>query len=192
MVVTVGPGDWAESSLPGRTVIPTQANLAGSVASRNADFTAFVAANYSRLLHMAQLIVGDSHRAEDLLQGVLTKAYVRWPSVRQQNPMGYVRNALVNARTDWWRKKSREQPIVVAPDAYTTVDHGGQVADRDAVHRAMAALTHRERVVVVLRFYEDMSVVETAAVLGMRANTVKSTCARALAKLRVCPELNEN
>ncbi len=192
VVMMVGRSDWAGSPLPTRLAADTQLSATSSLTSRNADFTTFVAANYSRLLHLANLIVGDRNRAEDLLQGVLTKAYVRWPSVRQQNPVGYVRNALVNARTDSWRKRAREQPVGEFPEAQTNVDHGGLVADRDAVHRVMAALTHRERVVVVLRFYENLSVAETATVLGMRSSTVKSTCARALAKLRVRSELSDN
>src|SRR5688572_12071253 len=72
--------------------------------STEAEFAAFVAANYTRLLHVADLITGDHGRAEDLLQTVLTGTFLRWRRIRQANPLGYVRAGLVNARTDWWRR----------------------------------------------------------------------------------------
>ena len=156
------------------------------------EFTAFVAADYGRLLHTADLIIGDAGRAEDLLQTVLARTYLRWGKVRQY-PFGYVRAGLVNARTDWWRRRSsREHPTASIPDAGAAADHAGLVVGRDAVQRALAVLTRRERTVVVLRFYEDMSEADIARVLGVAPGTVKSTCARALAKLRVCPDLTES
>jgi RNA polymerase sigma-70 factor (sigma-E family) len=165
---------------------------AGRRPSPEAEFTAFMSANYNRLLRTADLITGDLSRAEDLLQTVLTRTFLRWSKVRQASPLGYVRAGLVNARTDWWRRlSSRERPAAALPETRTAPDHAGQVVGRDAVQRALAVLTRRERTVVVLRFYEDMSEAEIALVLGIAPGTVKSTCARALAKLRVSPELTE-
>ncbi|GAA1867491.1 SigE family RNA polymerase sigma factor [Asanoa iriomotensis] len=154
------------------------------------EFTVFVTANYGRLLHVADLIVGDAGRAEELLQTVLTRTFLRWSEVRQDNPLGYVRAGLVNGRTDWLRRGfGREQPTETMPAVSLVPDHSEQVVGRDAVQRALAALTRRERAVIVLRYYEDLSEAEIARILDIAAGTVKSTCARALVKLRVSPDL---
>lgn len=159
--------------------------------SADQEFTAFVAANYNRLLHIADLVVCDRARAEDVVQAVLIRTYLRWPSIRQGNPLGYVRAGLVNARTDWWRRSSRERVTADPPVSGAVADHAGTVVGRDAVQRALAVLSRRERAVVVLRFYEDLSEAEIARTLRIAPGTVKSTCARALAKLRISPELTE-
>jgi RNA polymerase sigma-70 factor (sigma-E family) len=156
----------------------------------DADFTAFVAAHGRRLLHLAQLLTHDLARAEDLLQSVLVRTYVRWPHVRQHDPVGYVRRALVNADTDWRRRSARgEEPTERLPDVVSSEDPVLRYGDRDSVLRALATLTARERAVVALRYYEDLAEVDIAQLLGVSPGTVKSTCARALAKLRVAPEL---
>ncbi len=153
------------------------------------EFAEFVAANHARLLHLADLLIGDRGRAEDLLQTVLIRTYLRWSRVRQGNPLGYVRAALSNARTDWWRRGGgRERPTETPPDVVAP-DNATEVVGRDAVQRSLAALTTRERAVVVLRYYEDLSEAEIAHTLGIAPGTVKSTCARALGKLRISPEL---
>ncbi|WP_203711650.1 SigE family RNA polymerase sigma factor [Asanoa siamensis] len=158
--------------------------------SVEAEFTSFVTANYGRLLHVADLIIGDAGRAEELLQTVLTRTYLRWSKVRQDNPLGYVRAGLVNARTDWLRRGlGREQPTATLPGTALAADHAEEVVGRDAVQRALAVLTARERAVIVLRFYEDLSEAEIARTLDIAAGTVKSACARALVKLRVAPDL---
>jgi RNA polymerase sigma-70 factor (sigma-E family) len=165
----------------------------GRHGSVDEEFTAFVAANHARLLHVADLMIGDRGQAEDLLQTVLIRIYLRWPKIRQDNPLGYVRAALANARNDWWRLlSSRERPIADVPDALAASDLSGQVVGRDAVQRALALLTRRERAVIVLRFYEDLSEADIASILRMSPGTVKSTCARALTKLRVSPELTDS
>ena len=157
---------------------------------RDAEFTAFVVSQGPHLTAFAQLLCADRHRAEDLLQTVLERTYLRWPHVRQADPVGYVRRALLNANTDWWRRKSSaERPTGAVPDMATAGDPGLELADRDFARRALAVLTPRERAVVVLRYYDDLSEAEIAGVLGVARGTVKSTCARALAKLRVEPSL---
>jgi len=177
---------------PGRT--------AAGVTKRSDDqrfddqrFDAFVRANYARLLQLADLIVGDRVRAEDVLQSVLERTYLRWRTVGRNNPLAYVRAGLVNARTDNWRRgRDRERPTGVVPERGTAPDHAGRVVGRDAVQRALAVLTRRERSVVVLRYFEDLSEAEIAHTLGIAAGTVKSTCARALAKLRISPDLTDS
>ena len=81
----------------------------------DASFSAFVAARSRHLLHAAHLLTGDRHRAEDLLQTALTRAYLRWDRIDE--PEGYVRRTMVNAHTDWWRKKPwREQSTDALPE----------------------------------------------------------------------------
>ena len=151
------------------------------------EFSAFVAARSRHLLHAAHLLTGDRHRAEDLLQTALTRAYLRWDRIDE--PEGYVRRTMVNAHTDWWRRKPwREQstdevPEVAGPDDAASYDV------RDAVLSALATLSGRQRAVVVLRYYEGLSEAEIAAALGCSAGTVKSAASRAMAKLREHPGL---
>ncbi len=154
------------------------------------DFSAFVAARSRHLLHAAHLLTGDRHRAEDLLQTALTRAYLRWDRIESEDPEGYVRRTMVNAQTDWWRRKPwREQstdevPERAGPDAHAGVDA------RDAVLGALATLSGRQRAVVVLRYYEGLSEAEIAEALGCSAGTVKSAASRAMAKLRAHPGLH--
>ena len=171
---------------------PTQSAAALGRPSRPHDegFTAFVHQNHRRLLHTAELLTGDRGRAEDLLQTVLVRAYQRWGRIAQDNPVGYVRAGLVNAHADWWRRRSSwERPVAEAGEHLAVVDPAGGIAGRQAVLAALAPLTRRERTVIVLRFYEDLTVPEIAETLRIPAGTVKSTCSRALAKLRLSPEL---
>lgn len=151
------------------------------------SFEVFVAARSRHLLHAAHLLTGDRHRAEDLLQTALTRAYLRWDRIDE--PEGYVRRTMVNAHTDWWRRKPwRERTTDVVPDV--AVADGSAVYDeRDAVLAALATLTGRQRAVVVLRYYEGLSEAEIAAALGCSAGTVKSAASRAMTKLRSHPGL---
>ncbi len=153
------------------------------------SFEAFVAARSRHLLHAAHLLTGDRHRAEDLLQTALTRAYLRWDRIDSDDPEGYVRRTMVNAHTDWWRKKPwREQSTDEVPDV--EVPDGAAAYDvRDTVLTALATLSGRQRAVVVLRYYEGLSEAEIAAALGCSAGTVKSAASRAMAKLREHPGL---
>jgi RNA polymerase sigma-70 factor (sigma-E family) len=148
-----------------------------------AGFRTFVEANGATLLHAARLLTGDHHRGEDLVQGALTKVYLKWDRV--DAPLAYARKALVTGHIDatrrrWWG----ERPTEVLPES---PDADGVAAsdERDELRRLLGELKPRERAVVVLRYYCDQSERETAATLRMPVGTVKSTCARALARLRV-------
>lgn len=154
------------------------------------DFDAFVAANAARLLHTARLIAGDDGRGEDLLQDALARTYLNWRKARVENPVAYVRKALVNGHRDWWRRKpSHERPLEVLPDRPTGGDTAEEHARRDALLRALSVLTRRERAVVVLRYYDDLTEAETASCLRIAPGTVKSTANRALRKLRSSPDI---
>jgi RNA polymerase sigma-70 factor (sigma-E family) len=146
-------------------------------------FRAFVEENGATLLHAARLLTGDHQRGEDLVQTVLTKVYLKWGRI--DAPLAYARRALVTAQIDasrrrWWG----ERPTETLPET-AGADGLAPAEDRDQLRRLLAELNPRERVVVVLRYYCDLSEQEAAATLNMPVGTVKSTCSRALARLRV-------
>ncbi|MDG4858104.1 SigE family RNA polymerase sigma factor [Streptomyces sp. T-3] len=149
------------------------------------DFEAFVAARGPRLLRVAWLLTGDAHLAEDLLQTVLARVWPKWPRIAEDHPEAYIRKALVHTHSSWWRRRWRgevphgELPDTVGPfDAYESVDLEQSLAS------AIRGLPVRQRAVVVLRYFEDLSVEETAATLGCAPGTVKSQSAKALRTLR--------
>ena len=152
----------------------------------NADFDRFVLDRSTALLRTAVLLVGDRGHAEDLLQTALLRLAVRWRSV-QAHPEAYVRRVLVNLARDRWRRSTRqvtEQELTDATHATAGRDPADTVVDRDALRRALADLPRRQREVMVLRFFADLSVAETAAALRMSEGTVKAHTSRAVARLR--------
>ncbi|TAM91934.1 MAG: SigE family RNA polymerase sigma factor [Jatrophihabitans sp.] len=152
-------------------------------AEKDAAFSTFVRANGATLLHAARLLTGDHHRAEDLVQAALTKLYLRWGRV--DAPLAYTRRVLVTTHLDASRRRwGGERPSEVIPE--TAVDDGsGRADDRDELRRLLRDLEPRERAVIVLRYYCDLSEQDTATTLRIPLGTVKSTGSRALAKLRV-------
>ncbi|CUR56462.1 RNA polymerase sigma-E factor [metagenome] len=153
----------------------------------DAEFTAFVHGSWSGLYRTAYLLLGDRELAEDLVQTTLAKTYGSWGRVRDlERAHGYARTVLVNTATEWFRRKSWRNEVpsedvasrirdgVVEPDATT----------RPMVLDALRTLAPRQRAVIVLRFYEDLDVAQTAAVLGCSPGTVKSQTSDALARLR--------
>lgn len=139
------------------------------------------------------MLSGDHHRGEDLLQTALTRTYLRWQRVRIDDPYAYVRQALLNGVRDGWRRRRfTEVPLdrdELTEPRFSTDSGQGVHADRDSVLRALQALTARERQVIVLRYYEDLSESDIARVLGLAPGTVKSTAARGLGKLAGSPHL---
>jgi RNA polymerase sigma-70 factor (sigma-E family) len=151
-----------------------------------AEFRTFVEANGATLLHTARLLTGDHYRGEDLVQTALTKVYLKWGRI--DAPLAYARRALVNAHIDqsrrrWWG----ERPTETLPETVTPPGSGDTTAadSRDELRRMLAGLAPKERAVIVLRYYCDLSEQETAATLGLPVGTVKSSCSRALTRLRV-------
>ncbi|QNE20152.1 SigE family RNA polymerase sigma factor [Kribbella qitaiheensis] len=163
---------------------------------RDEDFSAFVVARSGRLVHLARMLCGDAGLAEDLVQTALEKAYLRWDRIEMGDPFGYVRQAVVNQHLSWLRRRLwREQPSGGA--AELDLDFNRSVADpadgverRLVLHAALGTLTRRERTVIVLRYVEDLTEVQTAVVLGVAVGTIKSAHSRAMQKLRVVPELS--
>ena len=152
----------------------------------DAEFHDFVAARSPSLLRTAYLLAGgDWALAEDLLQAALTKTYLAWGRIRDQNAReAYVRTTLATTATSWWRRRwHAERATGVLPEA-AGKDVVGELDDRDALWRLVRRLPVRQRAVLVLRFYEDLSEAETARALGLSTGTVKSHTSRALATLR--------
>ncbi|MFG1757376.1 SigE family RNA polymerase sigma factor [Micromonospora echinofusca] len=149
------------------------------------EFRDFVAARSSALLRTAYLLSGDWATAEDLLQTSLTKTYLAWKrlgGIEAIEP--YARRVMINTSTSWWRRRWHgERPTEVLPER-AGVDEIEQQLDRDLLWRHLSALPSRQRAVLVLRFYEDMSEAQTAALLGISPGTVKSQTSRALGTLR--------
>ena len=144
------------------------------------------------MLTMAMLLTGHSRAdAEDLLQTVLERAYRRWRRIcRTGDPGPYVRRMLVNAAVDRWRLLRRRPELPFAPDSSPCVatavgpDMTAVLADQDLLWRALALLPTGQRAVLVLRYYEDLTEAQTAAVLGCTVGSVKTQTSRALSKLR--------
>ena len=150
----------------------------------DAGFRSFVEANGATLLHAARLLTGDHHRGEDLVQTALTKMYLKWGRI--DAPLPYARKALVTAHIDQSRRKWwGERPTEILPEQSAPDSDSGTSDTRDELRRMLAGLEPRERAVVVLRYYCDLSEQDTAATLGIPVGTVKSSCSRALARLRV-------
>lgn len=151
--------------------------------AERSDFDDFVAGRSPALLRTAYLLTGDHGLAEDLLQTALAKSWFAWGRITGP-PEPYVRRVIVTTYTTWWRRRWRsEYPTGELPERPAA---GGTdaVDDRDALWRALGSLPRRQRAVVVLRYYEDLSEVETAAALGISRGTVKSQASKALAALR--------
>ena len=149
-------------------------------------FRAYVAGRSPALLRTAYLLTGHRGDAEDLLQTALAKTYLAWDRIREREALdGYVRRVMVNTQTSRWRRrKVAEYPTDALPERRSERDATDDLALHDALWTALAGLPKRQRAMVVLRYYEDLSEAETAAVLGVSVGTVKSTTSRALAKLR--------
>jgi RNA polymerase sigma-70 factor (sigma-E family) len=149
-------------------------------------FRSYVAARSPALLRTAYLLTGDRADAEDLLQTALAKTYLAWDRIREREALdGYVRRTMVNTQTSWWRRrKVAEYATDELPERPTGRDQADDLALHDALWTALADLPKRQRAMVVLRYYEDLSEAETAQVMGVSVGTVKSTTSRALTKLR--------
>ncbi|MFE4059758.1 SigE family RNA polymerase sigma factor [Streptomyces sp. NPDC059096] len=150
------------------------------------DFEAFVTARGPRLLRVAWLLTGDAHLAEDLLQSTLAKVWPKWSRIAGGQPEAYVRKAMVHLHASWWRRRWRgELPYGELPDAAAPFDPYAKVDLEQSLATAVRSLPVRQRAVVVLRYFEDLSVEDTAAALGCSTGTVKSQSSRALRALRV-------
>ena len=150
-------------------------------AADRSSFEEWARARQQHLVRSAYLLTGDFQRAEDLVQEALVRAAVRWDVLREGNPDAWVRTVVYREHVSWWRRRRREVLVDAVPEVASydaaSLPEGGLVA-------ALAGLTWSQRAVVLLRFAEDLSVAETAEVLGVTDGTVKRQTSVALARLR--------
>ncbi len=162
----------------------TTMTISGEARVSAPGFEEFVAARSTALLRTAYLLTRDHITAEDLLQTALTKAYLAWGRI-DGNPEPYVRRILVNTYASWWRRKwNGERPTDELPEqAHVDRHESGDLWD------ALGRLPRRQRTVVVLRYFEDLTEAQTADLLGISVGTVKSQASKAMAALRIDPSL---
>ncbi len=153
------------------------------------SFRAYVGARLPALKRTAWLLVGDVHLAEDLVQTALSKAAMRWERiVAQGDPEPYVRRILYTEHVSWWRRRKLTEVLESAPA--DQLEHVVDVPMRVTLEQALAKLTPKQRAVLVLRYYEDLSESQAAELLNVSIGTVRSQTRYALARLRtLAPEL---
>ncbi|MCZ4499193.1 MAG: SigE family polymerase sigma factor [Marmoricola sp.] len=174
---------------PAVTEKPTPPGASRSTGTRSAvasDFADWMAARQHRLLRTAYLLTGDVHAAEDLTQTALAKVYLAWDRVSAAESVdAYARRILINEHTSMWRRLWRHREVVTDTSAHDVpvpaTEYDGVGA---ALWDAVRALPERQRAVVVLRYYEQLSEKEAAAALGISVGTIKSQSSRALDTLR--------
>jgi RNA polymerase sigma-70 factor (sigma-E family) len=150
-----------------------------------AEFAEFVASRSAALTRTAYLLTGDHHLAEDLLQVALVEAARRWE--RLDEPEAYVRRTLYTRNISRWRRRRLHEVALVDHDRPSPAPDPDL---RLTLEQALAQLTPKQRTVLVLRYFEDLTEVQTGHVLGIGAGTVKSTTRQAFARLRaLAPEL---
>lgn len=150
------------------------------------SFTEYVARRHQPLLRTAYVLTGNRHDAEDLVQTTLAKTYLAWDRIRDPCAVdAYVRRAMVNtSRSAWRRRRVREVLSGDVPEQAYQPSTPEAAELHEMLWQLLGTLPHRQRAVLVLRYYEDLSEADTARVLGMSVGNVKSTASRALTRLR--------
>lgn len=152
-------------------------------ADADTAYATFVERAWDHHLRVARLLTGDPHRAEELLQDCLVKLYKRWRWVSQrQSQDAYLKRMLANGNVSWWRRRRRENLVADPPERVDP--HAEPIEPYEELSRALLTLPHRQRAVIVLRHYADLSEKEVAAALGCSIGSVKSQNSRALTRLR--------
>lgn len=152
---------------------------------RDAEFAAYMDARQPALLRTAYLLTGDAHTAEDIVQTSMAKLYLAWHKVqRRESVDAYVRRIMLNECRSLWRRpwKRREVATETIPERGATDEYDDGLADE--VWAVVSTLPPRQRAVIVLRYYEELTEAEIARTLGIAEGTVKSQASRALAALR--------
>jgi RNA polymerase sigma-70 factor (sigma-E family) len=171
-----------------------------------ADFEQFVTASSDALLRTAYLVVWDAVEAEDLVQECLLAVARRWPRVRRMDhPHAYARRVLINLALDGAQRRTRRRQELVGDEAATLATLPDEssarrlhaVGVRAELVEALGTLPPRQRAVLVLRYFEDLSEAQVAELLGCSLGTVKSTASRGLTRLEaalspdLCPSTKE-
>src|SRR5688500_14111526 len=160
--------------------------MADRAAAKDAEFSGWMAARQPALMRTAYLLTGDHHSAEDLVQTTLAKVYLSWDKVHRREVIdGYARRILINENNSIWRRprKKREVSSSEIPDRLGRADEYDE-GQSDALWQFVQTLPTKQRAVIVLRYYEELSEAEIAEALGISVGTVKSQASRALASLR--------
>jgi RNA polymerase sigma-70 factor (sigma-E family) len=154
-------------------------------------FRVFVAARSAALVRSAWLLTGNEATAQDLVQTALAKTWSRWSQVaRQDAPEAYVRRVMVSTFLTWNRRRWRgETPVAMLPERIDITDEFASVDLRSGVAAALARLPSRQRAVIVMRFFDDLTEAQTALAMACSVGTVKSQTAKAIATLRCSPVL---
>ena len=150
--------------------------------AEESEFDGFVLTRSRALLRSAYLLVQDEGLAEDLLQTALTKAWFAWKRI--EDPEAYVRRIMVTTSASWWRRRWNRETPTDEPQEPRMATRLDEPADSQDLWVAIGHLPRRQRAVVVLRYLEDRTEADTASLMGCSVGTVKSQCAKALAKLR--------
>ncbi|MCP3786008.1 SigE family RNA polymerase sigma factor [Micromonospora chersina] len=155
-------------------------------------FHEFVVQRSPALSRTAYLLTGDHQHAEDLLQSALARTYRHWRRIRDGDPEAYVRRVMYHQQVSWWRRRRVAERLDATPVERGGGDHTENTALRLSVVAALRRLTARQRAVVVLRYYEDLTEAQVAEVLGCSVGTVKRHGHDAVRRLRdLVPDLWE-
>ncbi len=157
------------------------------------ELRGFVAARGLALSRSAYLLTGNRAAAEDLVQETYLVMVRRWGRIDHANPEPYVRKIMYSRYVDGWRRRRvAEFPTATAPDRSSGEDSPSVAVDRLVLNEALARLTRKQRAVLVLRFYDDLTEVQTAEALRVSVSTVKTQTRVALQRLReLAPDLGE-
>lgn len=183
---TLGGGRRPTLSAPGVTARHGGERIARDPAEVPLEFERLVRLRGPSLVRTAYLMTGDHFLAEDLVQAALTKTYLRWGRLRHEDAAeAYVRKVMMSLAARWWQRKWHgERPTDVLPEVPTSGDPFAAVDERAATRGLLLSLAPRQRAVIVLRYYEDLTEQQIADALGCSPGTVKSTASDALRALR--------
>lgn len=161
------------------------AESGGGRAEAVGDFAEFVRMSMPGLLRYGHALTGNPHDASDLVQAVLEKVGSRWVAVQRKgdDPLAYVRRAMANTHISIWRRRRRESLVAEFPETGAVPPELSRL-DNEPLWQALRELPPRQRAVVVLRYYENLSEAEIANALGISCGTVKSQSSKAMASLR--------
>lgn len=151
------------------------------------SFDEFVAERLDGLLRYATVLTDDPHLAQDMVQNVLLRAQQRWSRI--DSPPTYVRRMVTNEYLSWRRRRAVRSVVSSTPEMLDALsppvsDPSISYDERDAMMSRLAILPRKQRAAIVLRYYENFSDEEIAAVLRCGTSTVRSQISRALATLR--------
>jgi RNA polymerase sigma-70 factor (sigma-E family) len=164
-------------------------------AKLDGEFREFMHARWPVMVRLAYGLTGDQGHAEDVAQAAFARAYASWPRVRRSgDPDAYVRQIVVNENRNRFRKRRVTErltgsPPEPGPGGGARTDSAGHYDDRSVLIGALQRLGPRQRAVIVLRYWMDLTEQQTAAALNCSVGTVKSQASRALATLRRDTEL---